>query len=164
METGPRRRSESRRVIGEKPPVFVSHCVWHFLFYFDVNALPVPPSVILHDSCVAYLTFSHSFKSASLWFAVVTRQHVSPDRDRILNLANREKYARFLFCVAFEKYVFRILGHPPPRLYRKKRREKRIAADLLPVLLQGRHRGEITRVVDELEFLENTVIRQHIHA
>lgn len=46
----------------------------------------------------------------------------------------------------------------------RKRREKRIVSDLLPVLLQGRHRREITSVVDELEFLENTVIRQHIHA
>lgn len=35
--------------------------------------------------------------------------------------------------------------------------------DLLPVLLKGWHRGEITSVVDELKFLENTVIRQHIH-
>lgn len=41
---------------------------------------------------------------------------------------------------------------------------KRITSDLLPVLLQGRHRGEITSVMNELEFLENTVIRQHIHA
>lgn len=41
---------------------------------------------------------------------------------------------------------------------------KRIVSDLLPVLLQGRHRREITGIVDELEFLEDTVIRQHIHA
>lgn len=50
----------------------------------------------------------------------------------------------------------------PPN-YRK-RTEKRIISDLLPVLLQGRHRREITSVMDELEFLEDTVIRQHIHA
>ena len=34
---------------------------------------------------------------------------------------------------------------------------------LLPVFLQGRHRREIASVVDELKFLKNTVIRQHVH-
>lgn len=35
---------------------------------------------------------------------------------------------------------------------------------LLPVLLQGRHGGEVAGVVDELEFLEDPVVRQDIHA
>lgn len=34
---------------------------------------------------------------------------------------------------------------------------------LLPVLLQRRHRREVARVVHQLKFLKNTVIRQHVH-
>lgn len=60
------------------------------------------------------------------------------------------------------------LGHifcfPPQALvFSKSSVKKRVVPHLLPVLLQGRHRGEIPSVMDELEFLENTVIRQHIH-
>lgn len=35
---------------------------------------------------------------------------------------------------------------------------------LLPVLLQRRHGGEVAGVVDELKFLEDTVVRQDVHA
>lgn len=40
---------------------------------------------------------------------------------------------------------------------------KRANSHLLPVLLQRRHRGEVARVVHQLKFLKNTVIRQHVH-